>query len=384
MKPIVLYIILLIILSSVFLIFSLHSFHLIGSETHPKLRNTLKVREKFNQQQEGQESRPAVLRDLHRPSRGKNTTLDGNNIFSFCPRNSTHFSLQREILTDRMRRQMNYLTGKINDNTKRKSRKFPPKYSTREGIEECLSEEATPECAMWNCFPMSEDEFEKPSEPPLTSPSSSSSSSSSLSSTYSSPLSKTVLRASPTATLKKCCYEHKALRDTALWVIQKLEENNIRYFLSTGTALGSIRHRGVIIPWDTDVDMAIFPRDAAKVRELFSGLKHEHYFHKDPNGKPMFWIHHSKNGKPADGPHVEIFYEADYTNHEDDLLPLQRCDFYGTKNAWCPKTEMFEIWFGGKNAWQSYSGEHYHNDNRCTDYYLGQKIEKKNCVRDKK
>jgi hypothetical protein len=273
--------------------------------------------------------------------------------FSTCFSNSTHFSLKPNVLKPSMKEEMIFKTKKINKATKRK---IPAKHSSVEFIEEeCLQEQGgTPECSMWNCF-SSENENEQEEHQNENSK-------------------KQQL---PSLALRKCCHEHSALKETALWVMEKLEEHEIRYFLSTGSALGAIRHNGVIIPWDTDVDLAIFPEDADKVKQIFTSFKHEHYFHPDPNGKPMYWIHHSKNGKPVDGPHVEIFFEADYTKHTESLLPLQRCDFYGKNNAWCPNVKMFEIWFG-KN-WKCYGGGHYHNDGRCTVYHLGKKIEKRSC-----
>jgi hypothetical protein len=206
----------------------------------------------------------------------------------------------------------------------------------------CLHE--TPECGLWACLP----------------------------------------RATANATLEKCCMEHQLLRDTALWVIKQLEANNIRYFLSTGTALGAIRHGGTIIPWDTDVDIVVWPEDEKRVEQVFARLSSDatpsaerHHFHRDNLGKGMFWVHASPDGLPVDGPHVEIFVEPVYTvKHEAELLPLERCDFYGT-SVWCPNRKMFNVWF--PSGWGTYSGAHYHNDGRCTMYIKGRRVNKKKC-----
>ena len=177
---------------------------------------------------------------------------------------------------------------------------------------------------------------------------------------------------------RKCCVEHKQLRDTAWFVMGVLDKANISYFLSTGSALGAIRHGGTIVPWDTDVDMAIYPSDTNAVKELFTSEDNVrlHYFNKDPLGKPMYWIHHSRNGKPAGGPHVEIFFDKVYTAYPKELLPLQPCDFYG-RRASCPSTTMFEVWFPG--GWRVYGGGHYHGSNRCTIYHKGKRIETDKC-----
>ena len=162
----------------------------------------------------------------------------------------------------------------------------------------------------------------------------------------------------------------------ARWVTSVLEGGGVRYFLSTGTALGAVRHGGAIIPWDTDVDIAVWPEDKAKVEALFAARKAEHFFHADRLGKGMFWVHASRNGKPRDGPHVEIFYEADYTAKPDKLLPLRRCDLYGKDNAWCPAEAMFTEWFGD---WHVYGGGHYHHGGRVTMYEKGKRVEKSKC-----
>lgn len=49
----------------------------------------------------------------------------------------------------------------------------------------------------------------------------------------------------------------KILYDLFLAVADALEKENIPYFMSEGTCLGTIRHNG-FIPWDDDIDIAIY------------------------------------------------------------------------------------------------------------------------------
>ena len=248
-----------------------------------------------------------------------------------CPNSTVHFDTHAPVMSEKFAEHINFMARKIGKVTTNRVYSLPKDVALGE---QCGS--VTPECAFWSCYPVSASKM----------------------------------------TLKKCCHEHKALRDTAWWVIDMFESNGIRYFLSTGTALGAIRHHGVIIPWDTDVDIAFFPEDAPKVKALFLAHTHEHHFEADPQGKQMYWVHASKNGRPAGGPHVELFFEADYTKHLEALLPLERCSLYG-KAAWCPGRGMFGIWF--KSGWKSYGGAHYHDDGRCTVYEMGKRIEKRDC-----
>ncbi|EKF32429.1 hypothetical protein MOQ_003728 [Trypanosoma cruzi marinkellei] len=174
---------------------------------------------------------------------------------------------------------------------------------------------------------------------------------------------------------RKCCVEHKALLETTVWVVRELKSANITYFLSTGSALGVRRHAGSIIPWDTDVDISVYPDDEKKVERLFRN-NGKHYFRRDRMGRPMFWVYHSRNGNPRTGPHVEIFYDPVYTRFPHLLLPLEDCVFY-CEPVKCPNIKQFQEWF--PSGWTVYSGGHYDSPEKCIIYENGMRRVTKRC-----
>jgi lipopolysaccharide cholinephosphotransferase len=86
---------------------------------------------------------------------------------------------------------------------------------------------------------------------------------------------------------------------TILDEIHKIcSENNISYFLDSGTALGAIRHNG-FIPWDDDIDIGMLRDDYERFVQIAkTKLNTDFYLHSyetDPNF-PKFYIKIRKNG----------------------------------------------------------------------------------------
>lgn len=57
------------------------------------------------------------------------------------------------------------------------------------------------------------------------------------------------------------------------------KKNNLKYYLSGGTLLGAIRHKG-FIPWDDDIDVCMPRKDYEKLMEIFGEIYPNRYFIK--------------------------------------------------------------------------------------------------------
>ena len=90
--------------------------------------------------------------------------------------------------------------------------------------------------------------------------------------------------------------ELKKLHQDLLPILLELDrickKHNIRYFLSSGTLLGAVRHKG-FIPWDDDIDVEMMRKDYNKFCEVCKlELNHEKFFlQTQTNDKNYNWVY---------------------------------------------------------------------------------------------
>lgn len=98
--------------------------------------------------------------------------------------------------------------------------------------------------------------------------------------------------------------EGSTLRKDQLEMLKSLEsfaqickENDIKWWLCSGTLLGAARHQG-FIPWDDDIDVSMLKKDYKKLKKILAKLDNEDYFFQsietDPDHVNLFGKYRKK------------------------------------------------------------------------------------------
>lgn len=81
----------------------------------------------------------------------------------------------------------------------------------------------------------------------------------------------------------------KKLLEMLTWLTKFIDNQNLRYFIVSGTLLGAARHKG-FIPWDDDVDIAMPRHDYNKLLELLQ-TPIEHYTIESSNSAANDYVY---------------------------------------------------------------------------------------------
>lgn len=132
-------------------------------------------------------------------------------------------------------------------------------------------------------------------------------------------------------------HEMTSLQKIELEILKKIDEvckkNNIKYWLDSGTLLGSVRHQG-FIPWDDDVDIAMLREDYEKFLKVAQKDLENNYFlqtRETDKNYPLFFAKVRKNNTSF----VEWAFRGLNMNHGIyvdvfifDTLPLKDTEEY--------------------------------------------------------
>lgn len=147
--------------------------------------------------------------------------------------------------------------------------------------------------------------------------------------------------------------EYKRILVRTLQAFDKFcTDHRLRYFATGGTAIGAVRHKG-IIPWDDDIDVAMIREDYDRFISLKNELKNSKYEIVDPSN-PGYYLSYAKFvDKTTTLWEVEqyefvigVFIDVFPLNHVEDnierikdyqkeFLTTCYCHFGGYQNLFC-------------------------------------------------
>lgn len=124
------------------------------------------------------------------------------------------------------------------------------------------------------------------------------------------------------------------LRNLQLQLVEMLkdidafcQENNIPYWISSGTLLGAIRHEG-FIPWDDDIDIEMYKEDFDRFQQIATekGFNNPNYHILNHSTDPNYFSLHSKivdTSIPIEDIYNQTYYHK-YKGVFLDIFPIEK------------------------------------------------------------
>lgn len=86
---------------------------------------------------------------------------------------------------------------------------------------------------------------------------------------------------------------NECITDVLSFFINLCQQYNLRYFIAYGSAIGAIRHKG-IIPWDDDIDVVMPRPDFERLKDICATINMGKYELLDPYNTPNYYLPFAK------------------------------------------------------------------------------------------
>ena len=150
----------------------------------------------------------------------------------------------------------------------------------------------------------------------------------------------------------------KKILEIGLFIDKVCRENNITYYIMSGTALGAVRHGG-FIPWDDDLDIFMTPVEYEKFRKVFYEINDPKYVIQEWRDTPDYLRHakvrmngttfieeaYKDNKELHQGIFVDIMFLHKIPDNKFEQKKVYLESKYATlycnmQNGWKPKTKV--------------------------------------------
>ena len=112
------------------------------------------------------------------------------------------------------------------------------------------------------------------------------------------------------------------------------EENNIQWWLSSGTLLGAARHKG-FIPWDDDIDIVMLRKDAKRLEKILHKMDSDEYVYHTMKSDSEYLNPFGKFRKRQGEVNTEgaLHRHLRYRGQFLDVFSIEKCNYRSVRLA---------------------------------------------------